>query len=85
VPQASRGHRAGLARATTLPLTKTAAATIIIANDERRGDRWPVSPQRWGGPLLIRDTSVPGMPPGYGTFKQAEKAEQQAQQDELGL
>ena len=25
------------------------------------------------------------MPPGYGTFKQAEKAEQQAQQHELGL
>jgi hypothetical protein len=25
------------------------------------------------------------MPPGYGTFKQAEKAEQQAGQHEIGL
>jgi hypothetical protein len=28
---------------------------------------------------------LPDMPPGYGTFKQAEKAEQQAEQHELGL
>jgi hypothetical protein len=34
---------------------------------------------------IFTGEQLPDMPPGYGTFKQAEKVEQQGKQHELGL